>query len=112
VSAAQTPSVPEITPRELKTCLDSGGGTLVVDVREPHEARICRLDSVLIPLAELPLRLGEIDRARDVVVYCRTGIRSAAAVAFLRSAGFERVWNLRGGIRAWAEEVDPGMPKY
>jgi len=111
-AATSAASTPEISPRDLKACLDAGGGTLLIDVREPHEALICRLESALIPLAELPLRLDEIDRARDVVVYCRTGIRSAAAVAFLRSAGFERVWNLRGGIRAWAEEVDPGMPKY
>jgi molybdopterin/thiamine biosynthesis adenylyltransferase/rhodanese-related sulfurtransferase len=110
--AEEALAVPEITPRELKTCIDAGGDALVLDVREPHEALICRIESALIPLAELPLRLREIDRARDIVVYCRTGIRSAAAAAFLKGAGFERVWNLRGGIRAWAEEIDPTKPKY
>lgn len=110
--AAEEQSVPQITPRELKACIDTGGDALVIDVREPHEALICRIESALIPLAELPLRLQEIDRARDIVVYCRSGVRSAAAAAFLKSAGFEHVWNLRGGIRAWAEEIDPTMPKY
>jgi molybdopterin/thiamine biosynthesis adenylyltransferase/rhodanese-related sulfurtransferase len=111
-SAAEAPPVPEITPRELKACIDAGADAFVIDVREPHEALICRIESALIPLAELPLRLQEIDRARDIVVYCRSGVRSAAAAAFLKGAGFERVWNLRGGIRAWAEEIDPTMPKY
>jgi adenylyltransferase/sulfurtransferase len=111
-SSGTAPAVPEITPLELKARIDAGGDALVIDVREPHEAAICRIESVLIPLAELPLRLGEIDRGRDVVVYCRTGIRSAAAAAFLVGAGFERVSNLRGGIRAWAEEVEPEMPRY
>jgi sulfur-carrier protein adenylyltransferase/sulfurtransferase len=110
--SAEAQPVPEITPRELKACIDAGGDALVIDVREPHEALICRIESSLIPLAELPSRLHEIDRARDIVVYCRTGVRSAAAAAFLKSAGFARVWNLRGGIRAWAEEIDPTMPKY
>jgi len=105
-------ATPEITPRELKARLDAGGDTLVIDVREPHENRICRLDALLIPLAEIPSRLDDLDRSRDIVVYCRTGIRSAAAVAFLTQAGFTRVWNLRGGILAWADEIDPTMPKY
>jgi len=110
--AAEAQSVPDITPRELKACIDAGADTLVIDVREPHETLICRIESALIPLAELPVRLHEIDRARDIVVYCRSGVRSAAAAAYLKSAGFERVWNLRGGIRAWADEVDSTMPKY
>lgn len=111
-SSAGSSATPEITPRELKACLDAGGDTFIIDVREPYENRICRLDSLLIPLAEIPSRLDDLDRSRDIVVYCRTGIRSAAAVAFLKGAGFERVWNLRGGILAWADEIDPTMPKY
>jgi adenylyltransferase/sulfurtransferase len=111
-SSAGSSATPEITPRELKACLDAGGDSLIIDVREPYENRICRLDALLIPLAEIPSRLDDLDRSRDIVVYCRTGIRSAAAVAFLKQAGFARVWNLRGGILAWADEIDPTMPKY
>ena len=110
--ASGPPPSPEITVRELKSRMDAGRETLLVDVREPYENRICRLDGVLIPLAEIPSRLAEIDRSRDIVVYCRSGARSAAAVAYLKQAGFARVWNLRGGILAWAEEIDPAMPRY
>jgi molybdopterin/thiamine biosynthesis adenylyltransferase/rhodanese-related sulfurtransferase len=105
-------ATPEIGPRELRERLDRDAGTLLIDVREPDEWHLCRIGGVLIPLSELPSRLGEIDRSREIVVYCRTGIRSAAAVAYLRWAGYERVWNLRGGIHAWADEIDPTIPKY
>jgi adenylyltransferase/sulfurtransferase len=82
-------------------------------VREPHETEICNLDgSVLIPVGDVPRRLAEIDRTRDLVVYCRSGVRSARAVQFLAGHGFERAVNLNGGILRWIDEVDPSQPKY
>jgi adenylyltransferase/sulfurtransferase len=105
-------AVPEIRARELKRRLDAGEEVFVLDVREPHEYRICNLGGTLIPLGELAARVHELDSARDIVVHCRTGVRSAQAVEFLRDAGFERVWNLKGGIHAWSDEVDPGVVKY
>lgn len=103
----------DIEPRELKARLDSGQRLVLVDVREPHEFRICRLPGArLIPLAELPRRVSELDTAEQIVVHCRSGQRSAKAVKFLREAGFRKVRNLRGGILAWSEQVDPQMPKY
>jgi adenylyltransferase/sulfurtransferase len=103
---------PEITPRELKARIDAGESILLLDVREPREYEMCHLDAFLIPLAEIPVRVSELDPSRDTVVYCRSGERSSAAVLFLKRAGFARVWNLRGGILAWADEVDPTFPKY
>jgi adenylyltransferase/sulfurtransferase len=105
-------AVPEIGVRELKRRVDAGEDVFVLDVREPHEYRICNIGGTLIPLGELAARVHELDSVRDIVVYCRTGARSAQAVEFLRDAGFERVWNLKGGIHAWADEVDPTLPKY
>ena len=98
---------------ELKAALDRGDDLIVVDVREPQEYQISRIaGSVLIPLGEIPQRHGEIDRNRLVVCQCRSGVRSAKAAAFLRSAGFPRVVNLTGGILAWSDQVDPSQPKY
>jgi adenylyltransferase/sulfurtransferase len=102
----------EVSAPQLKDALDGGNDILLLDVREPYEFRICNLGGLLIPLAELPGRLSEIDRSRDIVVYCHSGIRSAAAAEFLRRAGYPRVRNLRGGILAWADEVDPTIPSY
>jgi len=104
--------VPEMTATELQHRLDAANAPLVVDVREPHERDICDIGGELIPMADLPERAHELDSARDLVVYCRSGVRSAEAVKFLRQAGFERVWNLHGGILAWSDEVDPKVPKY
>jgi adenylyltransferase/sulfurtransferase len=83
-----------------------------LDVRELHEYQICNINGHLIPLGELPSRVSELDSAREIVAHCRSGVRSANAVAFLRQAGFRKVWNLRGGILAWSDEVDPSVPKY
>ncbi len=105
-------AVPEITPEELKGRLDRGEDLFVLDVREPHEHEICRLGGHLIPLGELPQRLHELDSGRDIVAYCKVGARSAKAVELLRSIGFRRVRSLAGGIDAWAERVDPTMPRY
>jgi adenylyltransferase/sulfurtransferase len=111
-SAAKTPSVPEIQPEELKRRLDAGEDILVLDVREPHEYRICNLHGCLIPLGELSSRFHELDSSREIVAHCRSGIRSAHAVEFLRNNGFARVTNLAGGITRWADKVDHTMPKY
>jgi rhodanese-related sulfurtransferase len=105
-------TVPEISPRELKTRLDRGDELLVLDVREPHEYQICNLNGRLIPLGELPRRVHELDSSCEIVAHCRSGKRSAEAVEFLRKAGFRKVWNLAGGILAWSDQVDPSVPKY
>jgi adenylyltransferase/sulfurtransferase len=105
-------SVPEITPTELKQKLDAGEDLFILDVREPHEFQICHLDGHLIPLGDLPKRVNELDSARNIIAHCRSGVRSAKAVSFLQQAGFRKVWNLKGGILAWSDEVDPTVPKY
>lgn len=104
--------VPEIAPRELKARQDRGDELFLVDVREPHEYQICNLKGHLIPLGELPRRLHELDSSQETVIYCRSGRRSAEAVDFLRKAGFRKAVNLKGGILAWSDEVDPTVPKY
>jgi adenylyltransferase/sulfurtransferase len=84
-----------------------------LDVREPHEVEINRISgSMLVPLGDLPARVNELDTADEIVVYCLMGGRSAEACRFLRSAGFGKVKNLKGGIRAWIDQVEPGMVKY
>jgi len=104
--------IPEITPKDLKSRLDRGDDLYILDVREPHEYQICNLDGHLIPLGELPRRVHELDSSREIVAHCRSGKRSADAVQFLQEAGFHKIWNLKGGILAWADEVDPSVPKY
>jgi len=105
-------NVPEIGPRELKARLDRGDDLLILDVREPHEYQICNLGGRLIPLGDLSRRVSELDSSREIVAHCRTGKRSTEAVEFLRKAGFRKVLNLKGGILAWSDEVDPSVPKY
>jgi molybdopterin/thiamine biosynthesis adenylyltransferase/rhodanese-related sulfurtransferase len=109
--APQT-NLPEITPRELKTRLDRGDDLYILDVREPHEYQICNLGGHLIPLGDLSRRVNELDSSREIVAHCRSGKRSAEAVEFLQKAGFRKIWNLKGGILAWSDEVDPSVPKY
>ena len=104
--------IPEITPKELKTRLDRGDDIYILDVREPHEYQICNLHGHLIPLGDLPKRVSELDSSREIVAHCRSGKRSADAVQFLTQAGFRKIWNLKGGILAWSDEVDPSVPKY
>lgn len=107
--------VPTITPLELKERLDRGERITLLDVREPFEHEIANLDALgakLIPLGELPDRLSEIDPYGEVVVFCRVGGRSAKAVKQLHAAGLRRARNLKGGIIAWAREVDPSVPRY
>src|SRR6266853_6684171 len=102
----------DMTPEELKRRLDAGEDLFVLDVREPHEYQIANLGGYLIPLGDLPKRVNELDSSREIVAHCKMGGRSAKAVDFLRQAGFKKVSNLTGGITAWAERVDPKMPKY
>ena len=105
--------IPEITPREVKKMMDAKQPFVLIDVREPHEFQICRIPgSRLIPLGEVPKRMHELDSAQEIVVHCRSGQRSASAVELLRKAGFRKVHNLKGGILAWSDQVDPSVPKY
>src|SRR6266576_3105556 len=107
-----TNGIPEITPKDLKARQDRGDDLFILDVREPHEYQICNLNGKLIPLGELPRRVSELDSSREMVVHCRSGKRSADAIQFLQKAGFKKLLNLKGGVLAWADEVDPTMPKY
>ena len=110
--APMTTKVPEIQPEQLKQRLDRGEDIFVLDVREPHEYQICNINGYLIPLGDLPKRVHELDSSREIVAHCRSGVRSAKAVQFLQQAGFRKVKNLAGGVLAWADKVDPRMPKY
>jgi len=102
-----------MTVRELKQKLDNGDKFLLLDVREPFEWDICRIDRAqLIPLGQLPSRMSELDSADEIVIHCKSGGRSAKAVRLLQEAGFSKLHNVEGGITAWAEEVDPTVPKY
>src|ERR1700682_3285371 len=105
-------STADIQVEELKKRLDAGENLFVLDVREPNEYQICNIGGHLIPLGDLPKRVHELDSSREIVAHCRSGARSAKAVNFLRQAGFRKVHNLSGGILAWADRVDPKMPKY
>ena len=105
--------VPEITPAELAARLRRHDDLDLVDVREPYELEIARIEGArLVPLATLTESLNTLDSARDIVVMCRSGARSAKAVRQLQNAGFRRVWNLAGGILRWSDDVDPTQPKY
>src|SRR5882724_8952210 len=106
------PTAGDIQVEELKKRLDKGDDIFVLDVREPHEYQICNINGHLIPLGDLPKRVSELDSSREIVANCRSGARSAKAVDFLKQAGFKKVRNLAGGILAWADRVDPTMPKY
>jgi adenylyltransferase/sulfurtransferase len=110
--AAAPTSMTDISVEELKQRLDRGDDLFVLDVREPHEYQICNLGGYLIPLNDLPKRVSELDSSREIVVHCKMGGRSAKAADFLRQSGFTKVHNLAGGINAWAERVDPKVPKY
>lgn len=107
--------IAQLTPRELAAWrLDvARAAPLVVDVREPWEFAVCRIeDSLHIPLGALPLRAGEIPHPCDLVLVCHHGVRSQQAAGWLARRGFQRLHNLRGGVAAWADEVEPTMPRY
>jgi adenylyltransferase/sulfurtransferase len=108
------PAIEEITATELRSLFDTGESFHLIDVREPFEFEIARIpNSKLIPLGEVVTRAGEIDPDVITVVHCKGGVRSAKAIEKLRNAGFNgRLINLKGGIRAWCDEVDPTVPKY
>lgn len=111
----QPDQVPEISATELKARLDAGDVPLLVDVREPFERQIADLPEhgqERIPTGELFLRMRDLDPERDVVVYCRSGSRSEWAARVLMESGRERVYNLRGGLLAWREDVDPSVTAY
>ncbi len=105
--------VAEITPVELAAQMRAGAAVDLIDVREPGEWAIARLPSArLIPLGQLVASMATLDSARDIVVMCRSGQRSASAARQLQAAGFRKVRNLAGGILRWSDEVDPSIPKY
>ena len=107
--------VPEITPTELKARLDRDDVPVLLDVREPFERRIADLPEHgqhRIPTGEFAQRLSELDPADDIVVYCRSGSRSAWAVAILLQEGYERVHNLQGGVLGWRRDIDPSLNAY
>lgn len=117
LSPAQQPAEPqltEITATELKRRLDRGDDIQIIDVREPNEYDIARIAGTkLIPLGQVVSRMSEIEPSRETVVHCKAGVRSAKAIAALKAAHFPGLLtNLRGGITAWSNEVDPNVPKY
>ncbi len=103
----------QLRPAEVAAHLASGAKPVVLDVREPWESAICRLpNATLIPMRELPVRIAELDRHAETVVVCHHGVRSYHAARYLETLGFENVINLAGGMAAWADEVDPTLPRY
>ncbi len=103
----------EISAKELAAARAAGKHPVVIDVREPHEREIGYIpDSTLIPVGEVPARMHELNSADEIVLYCRTGVRSARALETLRAVGFGKLKNLVGGIHAWSDDVDPSIPKY
>lgn len=107
--------VPEISVTELKERLDRGDPLTIIDVREPVEWEIANLEehgARLIPMSQFVDRLSEIDPAEEIVLQCRSGNRSAQVLKFLRSRGYEHLWNLEGGILAWSDQIDPSKRKY
>jgi adenylyltransferase/sulfurtransferase len=102
-----------ITPKELKDRLDKGDTIFLLDVREPWEHSMAKIEgSVLVPLGTLPQSLDKLDRTAEIVAYCHHGMRSADAVGFLHQQGFQTVKNLVGGIDAWSIQIDNSVPRY
>ena len=111
-AVAQEHGVPEITVKELRQKMDEGEPINVLDVREPHEYEVANIGVKLVPLGELPRRIAEFDQNENFAIHCKTGGRSAKAVKLLQDAGFGNVYNVKGGITAWSEEIDSSVPKY
>jgi len=102
-----------ITVNELKARMDKGDKIFLLDVREPHEYSLAKIEgSVLIPLGQVPHSLKQLDPSAEIVAYCHKGMRSADAVGFLLQQGFSNVKNLIGGIEAWSIEIDQSVPRY
>ena len=104
--------IPQMSVKELKQKLDAGEDFQLIDVREPYEVKIAAIGGKLIPQNDVPQRLAEIDRDREVVVHCRSGARSQRIAEFLKQNGYTQVSNLAGGILAWSDEIDPKVQKY
>jgi sulfur-carrier protein adenylyltransferase/sulfurtransferase len=103
----------DITVKELKERMDRGDAPIIIDVREPSEHAICQIPgATLIPMAQLPSQLASFDPSKEIVVHCKSGGRSARAVAFMKEKGFVNPRNLAGGVLAWVTEIDPSQPKY
>lgn len=105
-------NVPEISVQELDDLRKADADVFILDVRNPDEFAVCHLGGHLIPLNELPTRLNELNPEQHIVVHCHAGGRSRRATEYLMEQGFKKVFNLRGGITAWANEIDPKMAKY
>jgi sulfur-carrier protein adenylyltransferase/sulfurtransferase len=112
MGTATNNGIPQITVLELKQRLDAGEDLMILDVREPFEYQIANIGGTLIPQNDVPQRLAEIDRDREIIVQCRSGGRSQRIAEFLAARGYPNVKNLAGGILAWADQVDPKITKY
>jgi rhodanese-related sulfurtransferase len=105
--------IDEVTPAEFVRRRDAGEDLVLLDVREPRELALASVPgAVHIRMSEVPARLGELDREREIVVMCHSGVRSLAVARFLQQQGYDRVANLAGGIARWGREVDPSMRQY
>jgi adenylyltransferase/sulfurtransferase len=104
--------IPQISVKELKRRMDAGEDLFILDVREPFEYQIANIGGKLMPQNDVPRRLAEIDRDREIIVQCKSGGRSQRIAEFLKQAGYAKVSNLAGGILAWSDQIDPSVPKY
>jgi adenylyltransferase/sulfurtransferase len=104
--------IPQLTVKQLKARRDAGEDIFLLDVREPYEYQIAQIGGTLIPQNDVPNRLGEIPRDREIIVHCRSGARSQRIAEFLKQSGYKDVANVAGGILAWADEIDPSVQKY
>jgi adenylyltransferase/sulfurtransferase len=104
--------IPQLSVQELKKRIDAGEDVFILDVREPFEYQIANIGGKLIPQNDVPARLNEIDREREIVVQCKSGGRSQKIAEYLQQAGYKKVANLAGGILAWADQIDPAVKKY
>lgn len=105
----------EISATELKEKLDNGEEIVLLDIREPHELQIAKLDNTVhIPMGEIESRISDLEKYKDkdIVVFCRVGRRSLGCTEYLREKGFTNVLNLTGGLHAWSDEIDPEVMKY
>lgn len=101
-----------ITVVELKNLIEKGEEFQLIDVRESYEHEFCNIGGELIPLGEVMNNLDRIDTSKKVIIYCRTGVRSATLISILDTMGYENLYNLEGGIFAWSKEIDPSVPTY
>lgn len=103
----------EKTVQELKEMIDGKIDFQLIDVREPHEFDICNLEGELIPMNDIPNHIDKISREKPVVIHCRSGARSGRVVEYLENTeGMQNLYNLKGGILAWSDQIDPSVPKY